>query len=68
MITKIQPYSINQNNYKPNFKAVIPQGHYISIKHRGKVLPENTVLKFFAQIKEIFFEIFPKLDPEYKKI
>jgi hypothetical protein len=67
MITKVQPYSINQN-YKPNFTAVIPKGHYIPVKHKGEIIPEKIVPKFFAQIKEIFFEMFPKLDSEYKKI
>lgn len=68
MITKIQPYSINQNIYRPHFGAVIPKGHYIPVKQRGEVLPENIIPKFFAHVKEIFFEIFPKLDPEYKQI
>ena len=68
MITKIQPYSLNQNNYRPNFGAVIPKGHYIPVKRRGDVLPENIIPKFFAQVKEIFFEMFPKFDPEYEKI
>lgn len=68
MITKIQPYSINSKNYQPNFGAVIAHGHYVPVKRRGEVVPENIVPKFFAGVKEVFFEMFPKLDPEYKNI
>ena len=68
MITRIQPGLQNQNPYKPKFCAVIPKGHYIPVKRRGEIIPENVMPEFFAQIREIFFEMFPKLDSEYKKI
>ena len=67
MITKIQSYSLN-SSYKPTFGAVIARKSYIPIKHRGEVLPKNIVPKFFARVKEVFFEMFPNLDPEYRKI
>ena len=67
MITRISPYSI-KTNYKPNFGAVIPKGHYIPVRRRGEVIPEKLLPKVFNQAKEVFFEMFPKLDPEYVKI
>ena len=68
MITRIQPYSQDKNQYKPVFCAVISKGHYIPVKRRGEIIPENIMPEFFARVREIFFEMFPKLDPEYKKI
>lgn len=67
MINKIQPYNV-RNNYNPSFKSVITKGARIPIKRRGEVIPENMGRKFLSNLKEMFFELFPKLDPEYRKL
>lgn len=68
MIQKVQGGRVN-NNYNPKFgSAVIVRRTGIPVKRRGKVIPENSAVKFFSNVKEIFFEMFPKLDSEYKKI
>lgn len=67
MLTGIQPYNIKQSYVKPSFQAIIPKDRYIPVKNRHVKTPENITKKFIANVKEILFEAFPKLDPEYVK-
>ncbi len=69
MITGITPYNVTSNkpSYKPEFKSAM-QIAPIPVKRRGEVLPENLYGKFVENVKDIFFEMFPKLDPEYKSL
>lgn len=69
MIPKVSTTEYSQKNpYHPGFGAVISKGHAVIVKRRGEYIPENIAGKFFTQVRELFFEMFPKFDPEYKKI
>lgn len=67
MLTGIQPYSIKQSYVKPSFLASIPKDRYIPVKSRNAKTPESITKKLIANVKEILFEAFPKLDPEYAR-
>lgn len=66
MISPILPYNIN-NSCKPDFKGA-KTVNAIPIKHRGEELPQNLAGKFMEKVKNIFFEMFPKLDPKYSEL
>ena len=68
MIDKIiaYPLLIKESIKHPPFKAHMPRGAYIPIKKRPSL--KHNYESTFERIKEVVFEMFPKLDPEYKKI
>lgn len=69
MIPKVSTYEYSSPvAYKPSFGAVIPKGRSILIKRRGEYVPQNLGNKMFEGVKDMFFEMFPKLDPEFKKV
>lgn len=70
MITKIQGYNFNNSKYnRPSFGAKIAEDAKIWVKRRGENLyVEYSFKKFFKRLKDMFFETFPKLDPEYKSM
>jgi hypothetical protein len=66
MISKIQLYSQKSNS---TFGASIPKNKLV-IEYLGennvlvnKSIPKETI---FTRLKNVFFELFPKLDPEYR--
>ncbi len=63
MISPVSGYNINGGSFT-GAKIV----NAIPVKHRGEILPENVGKKFIQNAKGIFFEMFPKLDPEYEKV
>ena len=67
MLTGIQPYSTKQCYVKPNFQASLPKNKYIPVKNKDVKLSKNIMKNFISNVKEILFEIFPKLDPEFTK-
>jgi hypothetical protein len=67
MISKIQGYS--NSNYTPAFtSAVVSKGTHLVTKRRGQMRVSAYKESFGSRIKNLFFEIFPKLDPEYKSL
>ena len=67
MLHKIESFKV-QNNYNPSFNAVIAKGARIQVKRRGEYIPQNVGSVYLTNLKNIFFELFPKIDPEYRKI
>lgn len=70
MITKIQGYNCRNKLYNnQSFGAVMRKDTSIWVKRRGENLRvEYSFKKFFKRIKDMFYESFPKFDPEYKKL
>lgn len=66
MISKISGYSV-KSSYNPSFESLISKSAKIPVKPRRGLTPQNIGGKFFGGIKEVFFETFPKFDPEYNK-
>lgn len=72
MITAIQPYIQNSN---PVFGAKLPGRKVVVDCFEGKQVIIDKFIKkpneketVFQNLKHMFFETFPKLDPEYKKV
>lgn len=72
MITAITPY--NQNKNTP-FGAKLPSRTVIVENFSGKQVIIDRVIKkpvekdsAFQTLKHMFFEVFPKFDPEYRKL
>ncbi len=74
MIAAVQSYSQN-NNFAPGFGAKFPKRKVIVECLGGKqVTIDKPIVKpvkadsLLENMKHMFFEAFPKLDPEYKKV
>lgn len=68
MIPRIQGYGTSSNYSLSCGSAVVAKGAKIALKHRGENIPKNVGNNFFSNLKEIFYEMFPKLDSEYKNL
>ena len=68
MIDKIiaYPLLIKETIKHPPFVNHMRAGAYIPVKKRPSKTPQYE--STFERLKEMFFEAFPKLDSEYKKI
>lgn len=68
MIDKLVAYPllIKNTTERPPFAAHMRQGAFIPTHKRPSLMPKQE--STFERLREIFFEMFPKLDPEYKKL
>ena len=65
MLYKVQPYSYKNVTSFGSFQRNAIPLHYK--KNSIDYVPVNVSDNFFKNIKNIFFEMFPKLDPEFSK-
>ncbi len=73
MITSVQPFCQKVNTV--TFQAKVPKNKLIVDCWNDKqvvmdklIIKESKKVSVFESLKQMFFELFPKLDPEYKKI